>query len=297
VVLLRWLSSSESLTLGPMKLYPYWARVVDWVDTQVGRQRLSAIGWSDVDETAARAHARLRLSRLAERLRHGFPERRDYLYDEERPFVEPRVDSVLDSAGQTVGVVTRNAYGALVLNTDRAMFIDVDFQPGGEPQGPFGGLFRKPKTPEELAQERVEAAAQSFGRWAFRVYRTFAGLRLVALGPDIESFDESHCRVLEHFGSDPMYVKLCAAQRCFRARLTPKPWRMGLHKPTARFPFAGPEDRARYDAWLERYDAKAQAYATCRLLTTLGLGHPSPATSALLAAHDRHTLRGDLPLA
>jgi hypothetical protein len=291
-----WTGLWGSATLASVKFHAHWARVTGWVETELGRRHLSALGWSDESEGAASAVAERRLSELGERFQKGFPERRGYLYGLERPMAEPIVERVNDARGNTVALITRNAYGALVLNTERALFIDVDFEAQQKPQGFLSSLFKRPKSPEEAALSRVERASEQFGRSAFRVYRTHAGLRLVALDYFVPGYDDHLLDVLQSFGSDPLYVKLCAAQRCFRARLTPKPWRIDLPRPAQRFPFASERAREQHARWVERYEARSREFATCRQLTTLGLGHASEVVSAILAVHDRYTLREGAPL-
>jgi hypothetical protein len=41
---------------------------------------------------------------------------------------------------------------------------------------------------------------------------------------------------LRELGSDPKYVQLAKAQECFRARLTPKPWRCGVRQSSRVYP-------------------------------------------------------------
>jgi hypothetical protein len=227
---------------------------------------------------------------------HGFPSNSDYDYGADRPAPEPVVSRVSDASGQVVAVVSRNAYGALVLNTDRALFIDVDFEGTARPRGFWQSLFQRAPTAEQAALERVERAAQAYPAWVFRVYRTCAGLRLVLLNETLPGFEAGQLEVLDQFGSDPLYRKLCLGQRCYRARLTPKPWRMGLARPP-RFPFASPDEQARFDTWLEGYEQSGQGYSTCIPLSTLGLGHASPTVGAILAAHDATAVRAQAPLA
>ena len=38
-------------------------------------------------------------------------------------------------------------------------------------------------------------------------------------------------QVFDTLGADPPYRRLCRTQKCFLARLTPKPWRCGVAKP------------------------------------------------------------------
>jgi hypothetical protein len=279
-----------------VKFYSHWVRLRSTVETPRGQRTVSALGWSDDGDESARTLAQRRLSALVERLGAGLMPPHDYDYAGERPPPEPVLERVLDESGQVLAVVTRNAYGARVLNTDRALFIDVDFAEG-PPQGFFKSLFGKAPTPEQAALERVEQASHTYPGWAFRVYRTFAGLRLVLLNESLSGFEEQQLAVLDHFGSDPLYRKLCVAQRCFRARLTPKPWRMDLSRPPSRFPFSSPEESHRFDAWLARYEQSAAGYSACELRSNLGLGHPSRTVAAILAAHDAIAVRSGAPLA
>ena len=63
----------------------------------------------------------------------------------ERPLREEITQPVSSSAGSEIAVVTRNLYGALVLNTLNAMFIDIDFpekSAGASAAGRCSGMSR-----------------------------------------------------------------------------------------------------------------------------------------------------------
>src|ERR1051326_229399 len=84
------------------------------------------------------AKSRAGSRRVAERLNSGVTQGGAYLYGE-RPLPEP----VLRELPRAI--VTRNSYGALVLNTDRMMFVDVDRKSAPKSAGGFfGSLFGKP---------------------------------------------------------------------------------------------------------------------------------------------------------
>ena len=84
------------------------------------------------------------------------------------------------------------------------------------------------------------------------------------------------------FDADRLYVSLCASQQCYRARLTPKPWRIGMRR------YSGDA------SWVGDYDSRRRDYAVCRLVCAKGIRMDSPA----IALHDEKTLReSDLPLA
>jgi hypothetical protein len=91
--------------------------------------------------------------------------------------------------------------------------------------------------------------------------------------------------------------RACAAQKSFRARLTPKPWRCRLGPPPSSYPHPDDAARRRFTDWLGEYE-RAASHATCRYLETIGNGSPRAATARLLDLHDRLTrCRDALPLA
>jgi hypothetical protein len=57
-------------------------------------------------------------------------------------------------------------------------------------------------------------------------------------------------------------------QESFRARLTPKPWRLDVGQPPVKFPFETPDAEGRYRDWERTYESKAAGYATCAFRTS-----------------------------
>jgi hypothetical protein len=90
-------------------------------------------------------------------------------------------------------------------------------------------------------------------------------------------------------GVDPLYARMCFRQDCFRARVSPKPWRMGmprLHPPYSavwRPEHAALPGRA---MWIGQYESESRDYAACRYLETLGNGEEDPAIVPLRVLHD-----------
>ena len=131
-----------------------------------------------------------------------------------------------------------------------------------------------------------------------RVYRTYAGLRYLVTHAPFSPTDGEVQAVMQAVGTDPQYIRLCQVQKSFRARLTPKPWRIGVSNPPARFPFedAG-EERAMHE-WEVRYDAASAGRATCRFMEEIGGGTEHPDVAPIRALHDEHTKAASgLPLA
>ena len=104
---------------------------------------------------------------------------------------------------------------------------------------------------------------------------------------------ETTLEMLRSVGSDPLYVRLCKAQKCFRARLTPKPWRCGLAVNPVRWPTENRDQQAQLEKWQSEYTAKQARYATCRFLGTLGNDCVHPEAAKIIEVHDRITRCGE----
>jgi hypothetical protein len=189
--------------------------------------------------------------------------------------------------------LTRNRYGATVLNAARLLFLDVDLADGGG-ASLLGKLFGR-KSPEEVALDKLRQALVDSGKGAFRLYRTAAGFRALCPGREFDPAGRDAQDLMKSTGTDPYFVKLCVAQKSFRARLTPKPWRIGLKAPPGKHPRAQGE-AAEFEQWLAEYEAASRGYATCRYLETVGKGGIVGGDDGdLVDLHDR-TSRASEPL-
>ncbi|MDE3087815.1 MAG: hypothetical protein KGJ80_00310 [Chloroflexota bacterium] len=206
------------------------------------------------------------------------------------PLREEVVQSIKNSSGSEIGVVTRNLYGALVLNASNAMFIDIDFPDKGESgslAGAMGKLLgNKAPSPEQVYVQNIEQWSQRNPQWGLRVYRTFGGLRCLITNEVFDPTRESSLDILRGLGSDALYIKLCRAQESFRARLTPKPWRCGAVTPPSRYPWENPRQEQNYREWEQRYQRAASKYTVCRLVKELGSAETHPDVAPILSAHD-----------
>jgi hypothetical protein len=166
------------------------------------------------------------------------------------------------------------------------------------PRPPQPASAPTPPSPDHLGPilANAHAWASAHPGWQWRIYRTKAGVRLLATHALFTPSDPQVQQVFEAMGADPLYRKLCTNQQCFRARLTPKPWRCGIQAPSQRWPFASSQAEAEYDEWQAEYLARCREWATCELLEDHGPAHPELAP--LIAFHDATTRLGSgLPLA
>jgi hypothetical protein len=181
--------------------------------------------WSFQSLAEAQSLAEQAARQLAERFRDGnFPPKYGGYYPD-RPAREQILQEISDGDSLSA-VITRNSYGAQVLNTARVMFVDIDLPEPPKPRvGLFQALFGKSKPapppdpkPENDALMRVEMWTASNQEWGWRVYRTRSGLRLLATQGTMEADSSATDEIFEALGADPLYRKLCKNQKCFRAR-------------------------------------------------------------------------------
>ena len=209
---------------------------------------------------------------------------------------EPEISRVTHG-GALIARITRNSYGASVLNAARVMFVDVDIEPpDGNPRAdhrrPASG---NPATEDEALDALARVVAAQPGL-AFRVYATAAGLRYLCtsrlFSPDSGESEE----ILKSLKSDTRYIALCRRQKCYRARLTPKPWR--CFKKVA----LAPEERRAgapggFFAKLfgggaprEKILNKPDDFATCHYVETVGASDALmlPEIAEITRLHDAH---------
>ncbi|MBM6404511.1 hypothetical protein JQN72_09685 [Phycicoccus sp. CSK15P-2] len=154
-----------------------------------------------------------------------------------------------------------------------------------------------PSVAESLACEPAWEFARLHPDLGVRVYRTAAGLRVLVTGADAGPASDTARALLTELRSDPLYVELCSTHDSYRARLTPKPFRVGVPALGVRWPC--PDDAAErgWLRWVDRYDEASAGASVCRLLSASG-PVPSADEQALVELHDERTGVGSrLPLA
>ncbi len=142
---------------------------------------------------------------------------------------------------------------------------------------------------ERYAMRRVTAFMTQHPDWRVRVYRTPAGLRLLALHRLFDPREPAVAACFDALGVDKMYARMCHNQNCFRARVSPKPWRMGLQRMRPPYSAAWRPEHAKLPArlqWIDAYQRKAQDYASCRYIETLGSGAVDGDADAVRELHD-----------
>ncbi|MEQ8317517.1 MAG: hypothetical protein RIE77_08010 [Phycisphaerales bacterium] len=283
-----------------MRVARFWARA------QAERDGYGRGAWASsetsIDDARQRAEEKARRL-LAEEIESDGEVIHQYAY-QQRDFPEPIVQDLRDNAGDRIAAITINRYGANVLNTARLAFIDVDLEASASSNG--GGLLgrllgrKQPATdPTEEPLERLRHWARQDASRGARVYRTAAGLRYLLTSPGMEPDGDDAHQLMEELGADPLYARLCRAQRSFRARLSPKPWRIGI-RGTPKLSFEKLAEASEpVNAWLRHYEQACKGYSVCNLIDEVGNTRPpDDDTARLIALHDDLAGVGlELPLA
>lgn len=258
---------------------------------------LTAWGWGDTPDEA-RERAKTRLDALASKVALGkrFADLRASLSAPQEaytygrgPLREEILQELSLAGGDAKAIVTRNRYGAKVLNTDGVLILDIDLPASGG----LGALLRaigRKKSAEELALARLGELVQQNPSLAFRVYRTAAGLRAIETNT-LSRVDSA--RVADWMrlaGADSLYITLCLSQQSYRARLSPKPWRIGLGAPPSQFPRQSAEQEQRFRHWLSEYEKRASKVAVCEYRCSLGTQAPAAPNRQLIELHDAATV-------
>lgn len=162
-------------------------------------------------------------------------------------------------------------------------------------------LAEDKRDPLAGVREGVARLLQQHPDWHLRLYRTPAGVRILAMHDVYTPSDAAVTEAFEILGADKIYARMCRNQNCFRARVSAKPWRVDIHERLPRpnvWPVPFDKQPAR-NAWVAHYEKVATGYAACQYLESVGSKlnvHPNAAAVQQLHDDLSRATRG-LPLA
>lgn len=254
-----------------MKIYQHWVKVTQTIHLPHGAQPSTVWGGSNVSVEDAHRNAAKKLEVIRHRIETGGRRSRDY----EVAIREEIVQSINNNA-----VITRNRYGAEVLNVTNLMFIDID------EYFDFLGIFINRTKEQQKVKiiKRVEKLSRKYAELGFRVYDTRNGIRVIVVGRDMDPRSSESDKMMNKFNADWLYRIMCQKQNCYRARLTPKPRNMRQRSGRNTWP-RDAEQQALFETWLAEYQQKSLKYAVCKYIDTFGLDRRDP----LIELHDQRT--------
>ncbi len=279
-----------------MKIPRFWAKGAAGMEVcnpgTGAPMSFSCWGWSTTSQNEAEAMAEERTKRVVEMIRAGRkPD--SYLYSD-KPLREEIIEEWKRPDGSIGVVITRNSMGCLVMNTTTIMFVDVDI-PDSESPGLFSQFFGKKKE-DPRKQKEQEAIGKVYNmvkldsKCGVRIYRTKGGLRYLLTHSHTIPSAEATLGAMQALGADPLYVRLCRVQECFRARLTPKPWRCeDIPVVHLAYPWRDKDAEQAAREWIAEYSKDSEAYATCSLVEHIGNRQMDSEINRAVVYHDRMT--------
>ena len=240
----------------PMKYFRYWIEAKHRINIFDRPEEINLLVGSNVSREDAQQEAVLRAKRIEERIASGAPR------DEYEAGIREYVAEVIDDSN----VVTVCRYGAKILNTNQYSVLDLDDYPVG-----IWDMFKSVRklSKKERIIYKFEESIRRFPQLGtdFRIYETAKGVRIIG-GKYIDPADPGNRRLLRKLNVDRLYLVLSSKQQCYRARLTPKPYRMRIKTIRVRTPLLCETDA--YRSWAQMYEEASQAYSVVRLIKTVG---------------------------
>jgi hypothetical protein len=142
---------------------------------------------------------------------------------------------------------------------------------------------------EGTVRGRIATFIAGHPDWHLRLYRTPAGMRVLAMHRTFDPAEPAVADCFRALGADPIYARMCLNQHCFRARVSPKPWRIGIAahmRPSPGVWPVKPERLPERNRWIEAYERAARDYAACRFVEDVGSGAVAPEAQAVQVLHD-----------
>lgn len=257
-----------------MKIYKYWVTEKQkiWIDGV--EQDITCYGGSNVSIEDARDRAKDKAEKVKRKIKGE-----KHLFDEYEVEIREEILQIIDDHS----AITRNRYGAQVLNAEKLLILDID-----KAKSSFGDLFKKKDASQDKRKifdmVRKLASTPKYQAYGFRIYETYQGARVIVLGKDFDPRDRDTEKMMSEFHSDRLYMTLCQKQACFRARLTPKPYRMNLRRFKVQFPRDGGDSELQ--EWLAEYERESRNFNTCRFIEQVGARH---SVNDIVQLHDEIT--------
>ncbi|HBD13154.1 MAG TPA: hypothetical protein DCZ13_13460 [Porticoccaceae bacterium] len=239
-----------------MKYFRYWIEAKHRIRIFDRSEEINLLVGSNVSKEDAQQEALLRAKKIEDRIASGAPK------DEYEAGIKEHVAEVIDDSN----VVTVCRYGAKILNTSQYSVLDLDDYP--ESIWDMFKSVRKLGKKEKIVY-KFEESIRRFPQLGtdFRIYETAKGIRIIG-SKYIDPADPGNRRLLRKLNIDWLYLVLSSKQQCYRARLTPKPYRMRIKTIRVRTPLACETEA--YQSWAQMYGEASRAYSVVRLIKTLG---------------------------
>ncbi len=239
-----------------MKYFKHWVKESFQIKIDGSIENINILSGSNISKADASQEAQTKADLIEGRISEG-THKENY-----EVAIKEHVDEVLDESN----VVTVCRYGAHILNTQQYTILDLDDYPVN-----FMDIFKSFKNmtkKERIVHKFLENIKRhpKLGN-DFRIYETTKGVRVIGK-TYIDPTQKNYSSLMRKLGVDWIYIQLSKKQQCFRARLTPKPYRIKCKTIKIRSPLDC-ETKA-YESWASQYKEHAKDYSVVKLIQTIG---------------------------
>lgn len=241
-----------------MKYHKFWMQDFRNVTIDGKQEKIKIMAGSDVSKADAEKNLDAYTQIIQERINQG-NNREEYEVE-----IKEHVTEILNEKN----IITVNRYGALVWNTTQYTILDLD--QFIEKQSIFDLFRKKPKVDKKqkiLNNFKANVKSLSPLGNSFRVYETPNGIRIIGKNYLDPSHPEYN-KIMATLQVDWLYAILSKKQNCYRARLTPKPYRIPMQTIKIKSPLDCETEA--YKNWSKLYIEKSTNFSSVKLIETIG---------------------------
>ncbi|MFV0477042.1 MAG: hypothetical protein ACK5ME_04300 [Parahaliea sp.] len=239
-----------------MKHFKYWSREIRRIHIGSQPQELNLLCGSNVSKEDASAQITLLAREIEQRILRGEQK------EEYDAAIREHIAELIDEHN----VITVCRYGARIWNTTQYTVLDIDYS-----SLTFFDFFRAIRKlgRKERIVARFEKNIKKYSELGsdFRIYETQKGVRVIGrkyIDPDSKNYEA----LMKSLNVDWLYIMLSKKQKCYRARLTPKPYRMRFRTIRIKSPLDCEEPS--YEQWSKDYDKRSEDFSVVSLIKIIG---------------------------
>ncbi len=239
-----------------MKYYKFWIKEDFKITIDGSEETINILSGSNQSEKEALLKASEKARNIEKRISERKPKN---TYE---VAIKEYVDEIIDDSN----IITICRYGAKILNTTHYTILDLDDYPIDFLDF-FKGLGKLKK--KDRIVHKFEERIRKFPELGtdFRIYETTKGIRVIAK-KYIDPSSNGYTNLMRKLHVDWLYIQLSKKQACYRARLTPKPYRMKFKTIKVKSPLDCKKES--YINWEQAYVEKSKEYSVVRLVKTVG---------------------------
>lgn len=240
-----------------MKYFKYWVKEAFQIRINGDLKTISILSGSNESKEDAHTEATTKAHQIEERIKNRSQK------EKYEVAIREHVDQIIDETN----IISICRYGAKILNTTQYTILDLD-----DYRFSFFDLFGRLKKLSKKERiiykfERNVTRFPELGR-DFRIYETNKGIRVIGK-QYVTPAGKYYTAMMRKLSVDGIYVQLSKKQNCYRARLTPKPYRMKSATIKIRCPLDC-ETSAYYD-WSNTYEAASKNFSVVKLAKINGM--------------------------